>query len=266
MVAAILRKDEAQAVTSRDLERYIAWRREKRKKKLANASINRELACVRRAMKLGAKQDPPLVLRVPHFQMLPEDNVREGTLAHEKYTALRDMPSYARIALVVAYHTGARKGEIRSIRKENIDGKAMRIYLPGRTTKNGKPRHLPIYGDMVSEIEMALSASDPRCPFLIQDEGRPVYDFEKAWATARESAGVPEALFHDLRRTALTNMIEAGLSEKEAMEISGHKRRAVFDRYHIVSERRMKQNAQKLAEHLKAKEQENPKGQPAIVN
>jgi hypothetical protein len=47
-------------------------------------------------------------------------------------------------------------------------------------------------------------------------------------------------------------MIEAGLTEKEAMEISGHKTRAVFDRYHIVSDRRMKANAQKLAEHLKA--------------
>jgi hypothetical protein len=49
-------------------------------------------------------------------------------------------------------------------------------------------------------------------------------------------------------------MIEAGLSEKEALEISGHKTRAVFDGYHIVSERRMKQNAEKLEAHLKAKE------------
>jgi hypothetical protein len=52
----------------------------------------------------------------------------------------------------------------------------------------------------------------------------------------------------------LTNMIEAGLSEKEAMTISGHKTRSVFDRYHIVSERRMTQNAEKLEEHLKSKE------------
>jgi hypothetical protein len=53
-------------------------------------------------------------------------------------------------------------------------------------------------------------------------------------------------------------MIEAGLSEKEAMEISGHRTRAVFDRYHIVSDRRMKQNAEKLGAHLRAKEKASP--------
>jgi hypothetical protein len=51
-------------------------------------------------------------------------------------------------------------------------------------------------------------------------------------------------------------MIEAGFSEKEAMEISGHKTRAVFDRYHIVSERRLKQLGERLENHLKAKERE----------
>jgi integrase len=156
--------------------------------------------------------------------------------------------------LVIAYHTGARKGEICSIRTDYVDLKAKRIFRPGRTTKNGKPRYLPIYGDMAAELEMALAAADRRCPFLIQRNSERVFDFEKAWTTACDAAGIQKALFHDLRRTALTNMIEAGLSEKEAMEISGHKTRAVFDRYHIVSDRRMKQNAEKLGEHLKAKE------------
>ena len=107
---------------------------------------------------------------------------------------------------------------------------------------------------MKAEIDMALSRADRKYPFLIQNEGRPVFGWEKSWATACKAAQIPEALFHDLRRTAATNMIEAGLSENEAMEITGHKTRAMFDRYHIVSERRMKQNAEKLADHLKAKE------------
>lgn len=254
-------KLKAQDIGSVLIDRYQAMRR-KDKPRPANGSINRELAYVRRAMNLGAQQDPPLVLRVPHFAMLPEAEPREGTLQHEKYRAVRDaLPGYARIALVIAYHTGARKGEIRGIRKDKIDMKSKRINLPGRTTKNGKPRYLPIYADMGAELDMSIEAGSKECPYLIQQDGKPVYDWEKAWATACEAAGVAGTLFHDLRRTALTNMVEAGLSEKEAMEISGHKTRSVFDRYHIVSERRLKEMAGKLEVHLKTKD-DKPAEQP----
>lgn len=244
---------KAHALSTRARTEYVQHRR---RQKAEAATINKELSWLRRAFRLGAKHDPPLVLRVPSFDMLPVDNVRDGTMSHEHYKAVRDsLPGYARIALVIAYHTGARKGEVRAIRRDKIDLKAKRINLPGRTTKNGKPRYLPIYGDMGAELDMWLTKlTDKNCPLLVQHDGRPVFDFEKVWATACSAAGISGTLFHDLRRTAVTNMIEAGLSEKEAMEISGHKTRAIFDRYHIISERRMKQNAEKLEAHLKAKE------------
>lgn len=120
----------------------------------------------------------------------------------------------------------------------------------------GRPRYLPIYGDMAAEIEAALDAGDKTCPLLIQDGGLPVASFRKSWATACALAGVPGQLFHDLRRTALTNMIDAGLSEKDAMEISGHRTRAVFERYHIVTDKRLKLNAEKMADHLARQEKE----------
>jgi len=249
-------KLKAQAVGSTDLVRYIRSRKSLRKPP-SNATVNRELAYVRRAMKIGAQQDPPLVLRVPRFEMLPEAEAREGTLTHEKYKAIRDaLPGYARIALVIAYHTGARKGELCQIRKDRVDFVSNRIELSGRTTKNKRARFLPIYGDMAAELDMAVAGGNKGCALLIQRDGLPVKDFEKAWITACKVADAPGILFHDLRRTALTNMIEAGLSEKEAMEISGHRTRAVFDRYHIVSERRLREMAGKLERHLKAKDED----------
>lgn len=168
---------KAQAIGTTVQREYAAHRR---RQKAEAATINKELSFLRRAMRLGAQQDPPLVLHVPHFEMLPIDNVREGTLEHEEYRAVRDaLPSYARIALVIAYHTGARKGEIRAIQRDRIDLKAARIHLPGRTTKNGKPRYLPIYGDMAAELDMALSACKPECPFLIQARWEAGFRFRK---------------------------------------------------------------------------------------
>lgn len=68
----------ANKLTSRRVREYI----ERRKREAANATINRELAIVRRAYNLGVHDDPPLVYRVPRIPKLKENNVREGFLEH----------------------------------------------------------------------------------------------------------------------------------------------------------------------------------------
>ena len=64
--------------------------------------------------------------------------------------------------------------------------------------------------------------------------------FKKAWSTACKAAGFPVGrkhggfVFHNTRHAASTNLVNAGVSTNDAMEVTGHRTRSVFDRYKIA--------------------------------
>ncbi len=73
-------------------------------------------------------------------------------------------------------------------------------------------------------------------PYVFHIDGKPFKSYRKAWKTACRKACLPGRIPHDFRRTAVRNLVRAGVSEVVAMRMTGHKIRSIFDRYDIVSQ------------------------------
>ena len=227
------------------------------KPRATNATINRELSAMKRMFNLGAKRTPPKVGRVPYIPMLKEGNVRKGFFEHGDFEALRShLPDYLKGYVTFAYKTGWRKDEISSLTWSQVDRGAGIVYLNPGETKNDEPRTVYLDEELKGVIEGQGEGRKRKrslSPYVFPaiDGKSKIQDIRKAWATACKNAKIDKRLFHDFRRTAVRNMIRAGIPERVAMMISGHKTRSVFDRYNIVSDTDLKLAAQKQEEYLK---------------
>ncbi len=251
-VKATLGRYKAAKLTTAILRRHIE---ERRNQEAAEASINAELSIISRAYHLGMREDPPLVKRIPHIPRLGLDNARQGFVDPEAYERLIEfVPARLKAIFVCAYHVGTRVGELRQVRLDQVDLDAMVIRLEKAQTKGKRARTLPIYGDMERWIRQQIENAPKGCQWLFYgNRGGRIENNLTGWREACIAAGMPDLLFHDLRRSAVRNMKRAGISDKTAMDISGHKTRAIFDRYDIVDEHDVEQAGEKLTQYFETR-------------
>jgi integrase len=224
---------------------------------MANASINRELSALKRMFSLAVKTTPPKASMVPYIPMLKEDNVRKGFFEHGKYLALRNaLPDYLKPLLTFGYLTGWRWGEMVGIRWNQVNLKDGIVRLEPGETKNGKGRTLFLEPELLDLLKDLHRNRRLDCQLVFHRSGKKIGDIRKSWMNACDEVGIPGMLFHDLRRSGVRNMVRAGIPETVAMAISGHKTRAVFDRYNITSDDDLKEAARKRQAFIEAQDKQ----------
>jgi integrase len=237
-------------ITTDKVRAYIRYRQEDG---ASNAEINRELAALKRMYTLATRQTPPKVTQKPYIPMLQERNVRKGFFEHDEFVALRTaLPIEVRPIVTFAYYTGWRKQEILRLTWDRVDLRTKTVRLEPGTTKNDDGRLIYLAGellDTIATLKQERGLTYPFCPWVFHRHGQPIKDFRSTWHSACQAVGVEGKLFHDFRRTAVRNMVRAGIPERVAMQIAGHKTRSVFDRYHIVSDADLREAARRQAHY-----------------
>ncbi|MEN8375642.1 MAG: site-specific integrase [Gemmatimonadota bacterium] len=237
--------------------------RTREKEGAKGGTINRELAALRRAMRLG--QRVRMVDHLPTFEMLPE-NVREGFITEDQFgSLLTELPDYLRPLVEFLYVTGWRVGDALSRTWKDVDlGDPGWVRIEGSDTKEKRGRQFPMIPrlrsvleaqqDKREDFEAKLGRKIPHVFFYYRTQGAaragaPLGDCRHAWRSACERAeGVPEGLYiHDLRRSAARSFIRAGMSERNAMALTGHQTPSILRRYDIVSESDLLESGEKLS-------------------
>jgi integrase len=230
--------------TERDIDLYI---KERRALGRASATLTAEMQYLKQAFKLAQRKK--LVTAVPHIPRFKVSNARQGFFeqeAVEQVVAL--LPEYLQDYTWFAYYSGWRRNEIASLEWRDVQLQTFR--LRPEISKTAAGRVLMVTGRIAEIVARRRAVRKDLVPYVFHLDGRKIYRFEKAWHKACKEAGVPGKFFHDLRRTAVRNMVRAGVPERIAMQLSGHKTRAVFDRYNIVNEEDILTAQERLYAHL----------------
>jgi integrase len=193
-------------------------------------------------LKIAERATPKKIREVPFIEFQKEPDARKGFLEVDKFWELIGLlPTHLRPLITFLWDCGTRIGEALQIDWSQVNLDTRIIHLEPEQTKNSDARNLK----MSSELHRLLTAVEPKTGLVFDGT-----NLRKEWTKACVACGLGRKIevedrpydpryegltLHDLRRSAVRDMVRAGVSETVAMKISGHKTRSVFDRYNITS-------------------------------
>lgn len=223
---------------------------------ISGATINRDIACLRRALSLAVEEGELDVNRLLGFHQLREAPARQPSLSKDEETrVIAGARPWMAWMIRLALATGARAGELIALRWRDIDFDVGVIVI--RDSKSGESRRLPIPAslreEMKSRHESAASDRENKiargiaCPDLTAWPVVPgykgdcvtVFTVSFNWQHVRAKINRPDLRFHDLRHVAASRLLAQGATLPEVAAWLGHKTLAMSRRYSHVSWERL---------------------------
>jgi integrase len=213
----------------------------------ASGTINIELDTLKRALRLAHENGK--LAKVPAIRMLKPNTPRSGFFEPEQFKAVSAaLPADLTLVALIGYTYGWRLCcEVLTLTRRQVDLDTGTLRLEPGSTKNGEGRIVYLIAELRASIAEQLARVKAMerqtgriTPWLFPHlranyRGQRRKNFVTTWQRACQRAGCEGMLRHDLRRTAVRNMVNAGVSERMAMKVMGHRTISVFHRYHIVS-------------------------------
>jgi len=227
-------------ITPKDIEDY----RAERIKEVSKSTVNRALNCLsslfNRAIEWDKATSNPMAKVKPYkvsgkrLRFLEKEEVNKLLLAIDQLTLTNKHNQYTHLKpiVIVALHTGMRKGEILGLKWHDIDIKRNIIYL--YNTKNGENREVPM-NEVVQKTIIGVFKNPESQYIFCNKDGKPYGDIKKSFFTALNKAGIINFRFHDLRHTFASHLRMLGYALDTIAELLGHKSLEMTKRYAHLS-------------------------------
>ncbi|OCC15312.1 Shufflon-specific DNA recombinase [Dissulfuribacter thermophilus] len=235
----------------------IANYRNKRLEQVAPSTVLKELVLISHLFNIAATEwGIPIKNPVKKVKKPKVDNARIVFLSESEIQCLLEATRKSSNKKLYPYvllllHTAMRPGEAAGLKWDQVNFEEKGILL--NKTKNKEPRWIPLTDSAQKVLQDLYDKRNPDCNWVFLPPNPhkrllliPSQYFKKSWTTAKKRAGLDHIHIHDLRHTAASHLLKAGVDLRIVQEILGHKTLQMVIRYTHILDSQKREAIEKL--------------------